>query len=659
MLLKIPIRHSIILDFKRITGKANQPPNHFFRSFLLVIGLLFFTSIAFAQAQDLLPSQELKKLSMEELMNIEVTSVSKRPEKLTEVASAIQIITQEDIRRSGATSLPEALRLAPNLQVAQFNSYGWIISARGFNSIFSNKLLVMIDGRTVYSPLFAGVSWDAQNVVLEDVDRIEVISGPGGTLWGANAVNGVINIITKNAAKTQGLYVSAAGGTYLRNLVEARYGGNIGSKLFYRVYAQHFDRDNTFLENGDKNADKWGLTQSGFRMDWNASGNNTVSVQGNFYGGKEKTVPSHSTIDGQNVLAEWKHTFSEKSDFILQAYFDRTWRRDIPSTFSDELETYDIDFQHHFLIGKRNDILWGAGYRFMRNNILNSTEFVGFLPNRRNMDLFSAFVQDEIMLVPDRFKFTIGTKLQHNIFSGLEIQPSARLAWTPDEKQTIWGAISRAVRAPSRIDVDYHIPTYPVGPNVPNVAGGPNFDSEKLVAYELGYRVQPTSKLSLSLAAFYNEYDDIYSVEVLPGTQTYQIQNGIKGHSFGAELSGTLQVAQRWRLRGGYTYFYKELKNKPGHSFDPSSLGNDPKNQGLLQSMLNLPANFQLDITSRYVTNHPKPYIAEYFTFDTRLAWLYKHWEFSVTGQNLWEDKHQEFGLEIPRSVYGKLSCRF
>ncbi|HYG38368.1 MAG TPA: TonB-dependent receptor [Cytophagales bacterium] len=592
---------------------------------------------------------------MEELMNIEVTSVSKRPEKLTEVASAIQIITQEDIRRSGATSLPEALRLAPNLQVAQLNSYAWIISARGFNALYSNKLLVMIDGRTVYSPLFAGVFWDAQSVVLEDVDRIEVISGPGGTLWGANAVNGVINIITKNASKTQGLYVSAAAGTYLKDMLEARYGGKIGSNFFYRVYAQHSDRNRTFLPDGEGNKDKWGLTQSGFQLEWNASDKNTVSVQGNFYGGKEKTTPMHTSLDGQNVLAQWNHDFSEKSKLIVQAYFDRTWRR-MPS-ISNELETYDLDIQHNFLIGERHNVLWGAEYRLRDDHTLNYTTSAGILPNRRKMDLFSGFVQDEITLMPDHFKFTLGTKFSHNIFTGFEIQPSARLAWTPNEKHTVWGAVSRAVRTPSRIDVDYYIPTNP-SPGSPQVAGGPNFDSEKLIAYELGYRLQPQTNISLALATFYNQYDDLYSVEALPGTKTYQIQNGTKGSSMGTELSGTYQVGKRWRLRGGYTYFYKKLEDKPGHTFDPTTLGFDAKNRFLLQSFLNLPWNFQCDITTRYTDNLSSK-APEYFTFDARLAWLFKHWEISVVGQNLWENRHLEYAFEIPRSVYGKISCRF
>lgn len=602
----------------------------------------------------------LKKLSVEELMNIEVTSVSKSPEKLAEVASAIQVITQEDIRRSGATCLPEALRLSPNLQVAQLHSFAWIISARGFNGVFSNKLLVMIDGRTVYSPLFAGVFWDAQSVLLEDVDRIEVISGPGGTLWGANAVNGVINIITKNAKDTKGLYATGAVGSFFRRFGALRYGGSIGSKFSYRLFAQHHDRDNTFINDSTENSDKWNYSQTGFAMNWNPSEKNAVTIQGNFYVGTEKTIPAKSTFDGQNALARWTHSFSDQSELIVQAYYDRTWRRDIPSTISDELDTYDVDVQHRFSLGKRNSILWGAGYRLMKDKSQNSTIYVGFLPMDRDMHLFSAFIQDEITLTPNRLKLTLGTKLLHNVFSNFEIQPSVRMAWTPTEQQTIWAAVSRAVRAPSRIDVDYYIPTYPVPPGTPNVAGGPNFVSEKVIAYELGYRTQPVLNLSLSLAVFYNRYDDIYTVEALSDNVTYQIQNGAQGNSRGVELSGVYRFSDKHLIRGGYTYFYKKLENKSGHLFDPSQLasqGHDAQDRLLLQSSNNLPLNFQLDVTARYVSELPD-FMPDYFTFDARLSYTYEQLEFSVVGQNLWEERHREYGQQIPRSIYAKITCR-
>ncbi|ELR72501.1 TonB-dependent receptor [Fulvivirga imtechensis AK7] len=624
--------------------------------FLIIFGLFLCVSKIRAQDMASLSPSELKKLSIEELMAIEVTSVSKHPEKLTEVASAIQVIRNKDIHRSTATSLPEALRLAPNLHVAQLNSYAWVISSRGFNTLYANKLLVMIDGRTVYTPLFAGVFWDAQNVLLEDVERIEVVSGPGGTLWGANAVNGVINVLTKSAGETQGLYASGSVGSMLRNNQEVRYGGQIGDNFCYRVYGKHFDLNHTVQADDQDVADKWGLYQGGFRIDWELSKTDNLTFQGDYYIGDEKTVPRQTDFDGQNVLGRWTHIFSDRSQLVAQAYFDRTWRR-MP-TISFALATYDIDIQHHFSVGERHRVMVGVGYRLMQDDTQNYTTAAGILPNERDMHLFNGFVQDEISIVPETFKITVGSKLSHNIFTDFEVQPSVRITWTPDKDHTVWGAVSRAVRTPSRIDVDYYIPTNPA-PGAPQVAGGPNFNSEKVIAYELGYRVRPAQAVSLSLATFYNVYDDIYSVEALPGTLTYQIQNGSEAQSEGVELSGNYQAASWWRLRGGYTYLKMDIRNKPGHDFDPTILANDAEHRFLVQSIIDLPWNLNFDLTARYTDKLPRV-VPDYFTFDARLAWSGENVELSIAGQNLWEDKHQEFGLiEIPRNIYGTLKCRF
>jgi len=610
----------------------------------------------------------LKTLTIEELMDIEVISVSKIPEKLSETASAIQVITQHDIRRSAASNVPEALRLVPNLQVNQLDSRHWIISARGFNSTFSNKLLVMIDGRTVYSPLFAGVFWDAQQVMLEDIDRIEVISGPGGTLWGANAVNGVINIITKTANETQGLYASAGGGSFLKRSVEMRYGGRVTPGFSYRIYAQHYDRGPTFLLNESSSEDNWRFSQTGFALDWAPAGNNTLTWNGNFQKGYEYDQERPSSVDGQNLMGKWKHRFSDRSNLIVQAYWDRSWRRDVRGTINDELGTYDIDIQHHFSPALRHNIIWGTGYRFMNDKTQNATSFVGFLPADRKMHLFSAFIQDEITLDPEVFKLTLGTKLQHNSFSGFEWQPSARAAYTPFRLHTLWAAVSRAIRAPSRIDVDYHIPAYPVPPTEPSVAGGPNFTSEKAVVYELGYRMQPSSDMSLSIAAFYSRYDDLHSVVASPGTLTNHIENGAAGYSRGFEFAGKYFLSAAWQLRGGYTHFYKKLHNKPWNTTDPatlSNLGSDAENLAVFQSILNLPGNFQLDLTARYTgslaATQFNTRVPSYFAVDTRIAWQKKKLEISASGQNLLKKRHLEVGngMVIPRSIYGKISWRY
>lgn len=638
--------------------KASYRVVIFSLSLSLYTGYSFLTPNLYAQVPTSgVTTSELKKLTIEQLMKVEVTSVSKRPEKLTEVASAIQVITNDDIYRSAATNIPEALKLAPNLQVSQLTSYAWIIGARGFNALFSNKFLVMIDGRTVYSPLFAGVFWDAQQMLLEDIGRIEVVSGPGGTMWGANAVNGVINIISKDSKETQGLYATAATGSFLKDHAAFRYGGTLGKDLTYRVYVQHFDRDNLVHPDGSDNADKWGLTQSGFRMDWNPSDENSFMFQGAFYNGREETNPSPATFDGQNIMARWNHTSSENSNLMLQFYFDRTWRRDPPSTISDELKTYDIDFNHRFLLGSHNTVLWGLGYRLMQDEAIHGTPFVGFLPPKRNLQLFSGFVQDEIGVIPEKVKLTLGAKLLHNDYTQFEWQPSMRVAWTPTDRHTVWGAVSRAVRTPSRIDADYYLPTYYVPPDQPSVQGGPSFESEKLVAYELGYRVRTASRFSASLALFYNRYDDVYSVEALPGTLTYQIQNGTLAEGRGAEVSGGVQMLQAWQVRGGYTYIKNELRNKPGHVYDFGPIANDAENQLFLQSKLDLTSYFQVDVTAKYVDRLRT--VADYFTFDVRAAALYKGLELSVVGQNLWDDLHPEFGpLQTPRSFYVRLTCR-
>ena len=638
------------------------------RSQSLVVALMiaaffptfFFNTAAVAQTKtDRLSTEQLKKMSLEELMGLEVTTVSRRPEKLTDVASAIQVITEEDIRRSAATNLPELLRLVTNLQVTQLNSSAHIISSRGFNAAFSNKLLVMIDGRTVYSPLFAGVFWDAQQVILEDIEQIEVVSGPGGTLWGANAVNGVINIITKNSKETQGLLASLSVGSYLRNSGTLRYGGKISPNLSYRIYAQHNTRDHTFLPDGMEASDKWRISNGGFRMDWTPSPKNDITLQGNSYRGKQETPQNPSFWDGQNILGRWTHALSQNSGLMIQAYFDRTWRRDIPSTIDNELFTYDLEIQHNFALGKSHRILWGGGYRSLDDHTFNSTEFIGILPNKRHMNLLSIFVQDEIMVHPEMV-VTLGTKIQHNDFTGIEIQPSSRLTWSPESTQTIWTAISRAVRTPSRIDVDYYLPTYPVPSNAPSVQGGPNFVSEKVMAYELGYRIQPDDNITLALATFFNSYDDLYSVDPLPGTLTYQIQNGVEGQSWGLEASGTWQLSQDWRMKGGYTYFDKDLQNKPESVYDVLALGNDAKHQGLLTSNMNLWGNLQLDLSMRYFGELPQPLIQEYVGFDARIAWILEESvELSVVGQNLGRKKHIEILNQIPRSLYAKVTCRF
>src|SRR2546422_1294895 len=504
-------------------------------SALVIVGLVCFGRSALAQQPDSLGA--LKRLSIDQLMNIEVTSVSRRAERLSHAASAIQVITQEDIRRSGASSLPEALRLATNLQVAQVDSRQWAISARGFNSPAANKLLVLIDGRTVYTPLYSGVFWDVQDVDLADIDRIEVISGPGPTLWGANAVNGVINVITRNSGDTQGLLVSGGGGTELRGFGNARYGGALTPTVHYRVYGNGFARQPTLLPSSLDAADDWHALQGGFRVDWDASPTNGVSVHGDLYDGRiSQPSASDIAVSGHNLAARWSHTISATSDLRAELYYDRT-HRDIPGTFGEDLATYDVDIQHRTELGQRHDLVWGLGYRLINDRVVNSAA-LEFLPPHVARQWFTAFVQDEIALVPDRLHVALGTKLEHNDYTGFEIQPSGRANWRLSPSGTLWAAVSRALRTPSRIDRELFVRV----PPATFLAGGPGFDSEEELAYELGYRHQQGS-LALSVATFYSRYHGLRSVEQVhpPAADTLVIANGQDGESRSEEHTSELQ----------------------------------------------------------------------------------------------------------------------
>lgn len=631
---------------------------------MIVFGLAAFAGRAAGQAEAPPSPSALKKLSVDELMDIEVTSVSKRPEKLSETASAIQVITGDDIRRSGATSIPEALRLASNLEVAQIDSRQWAITARGFNNVFANKMLVLIDGRTVYTPLFAGVYWDVQDTLLEDLDRIEVISGPGATLWGSNAVNGVINIATKSAKDTQGGLLSVGGGTQLNDFAKARYGGELAPNVYYRVYESYFDRGNSVKPNGDGVNDAWRMGQGGFRIDSYATTDTQLTLQGDIYDGAiTRAGPDDIRVTGGNLLGRWSRTLAENSDIKLQVYYDRTYRF-IPASFTQTLNTYDIDFQHHFPLGNAHDIVWGVGFRVVGDDVIN-TPANAFLPPDVTQKWFSAFAQDEITLFEDRLHLTLGTKLEHNHYTGFELQPSARAAWMLDKDQTVWAAASRAVRTPSRVDVDLYSPAAP--PYL--IAGGPNVVSEKLIAYELGYRAQVNPRLALSLSTFYNNYDDLRSLQPLhpPKAFPVDLSSGLQGRSTGAELTMEWQAAPAWLLRAGYTELRVSSEPKPETSDRNAgaSIARDPNRQFSVRSQFDLSAKWELDADLRYVGPIRNQEVSGYAEMDLHLGWRpAPAWEFSLVGQNLLHSHHAEFNppgsrQEIPRSVYEKTSWHF
>jgi iron complex outermembrane receptor protein len=636
----------------------------------LLITLFFINTAIESLAQDIEDTQPtaslaLKKLSIEELMNVEITSVSKRPEKLTEAGSAIQVITQDDIRRSGASNVPEALRLATNLQVAQVNSSQWAISARGFNNVLANKLLVMIDGRTVYTPLYAGVFWDVQNVLLHDIERIEVISGPGGTLWGANAVNGVINIITKNAQHSQGLLIEAGAGTELQGYGGIRYGGKLSKDLYYRIYGTAFKRGSTLnLEGADAN-DEWTMAQGGFQFDWE-NARNQLSFQTNIYDGRPN--PDGTTdvkARGHNAVGRWTHTLSENSDFKIQLYYDHTWR-DFQNGFAEKLNTYDLDAQHRFRLGKHQEIVWGLGYRLMYHDVDN-LELFRFEPAQENLHVTNLFLQDKITLVREHLDLTLGSKVEHNSYTGFQFQPSARLSLTFLKNHTLWGAVSRAVRNPSRIDRDFSLYATP---DLAVILSTDSFKSEEVLAYEFGWRMLSKSKFTLSAATFYNFYKNLRSAEPGPPPLNLPITfaNGVDGDTYGVEFSGTYQPLHWWQLRGGYTFLRKELSVKPtSRDLNGGRVeSNDPAHQFLIQSMIDLTNKINVGFVMRYVDTLPEPRVPGYWGMDAKVSWKPNNRiEFNVIGQNLLDNQHLEFipsspsPRNIEHSVYGKVVCYF
>jgi len=655
----------------------------------VVIGLLaipVFCPMNTAHAADALADSSdhaLADLSLEELMNINVTSVAKRPEKLLDAPAAVQVVTSDEIHLSGVSSIPQALELAGNLDVAQKNSHDWIISARGFSSDVANKLLVLMDGRTLYTPLFSGVFWDRQDYLLDDIDRIEAVAGPGGTLWGANAVNGVINITSKSAKNTQGTYMEAGGGTNPKDFVGARYGGTLAPDVYFRVYGKYGEHDSDVLTNGTRANDAWSMGQGGFRIDAQPGSEDSFTFQGDYYQNREGVITGgNSTTSGGNVLGRWTRTMSEKSDMSLQVYYDRTDLVDpIPGqafapagVLKDSLDTIDVDFQDHFQLGNRNRVIWGLGYRFT-HDVVENAPALAFFPPTLDQNLFSVFVQDELSL-RDNLVLTLGTKVEHNDYTGFEVEPSARLQWSLTNQQTLWAAVSRAVRAPSRIDHDLSepAPAYVIV----ILKGSQNFESETLLAYELGYRAQLTSSVNGSLSLFYNDYDHLRSTSLSPLDifhlpLPFFFQNNLEGHTDGFELSASVQVRDGWRLRGSYRLLAEDIRVKPGQMDLNNALNetNDPKNQFSVHSSIDFTHDVNFDTGLRWegtrkINNSGVPAtVPSYFEMDARLGWsISGPLEFSIVGENLLHAHHPEYGdpgptrVEINRTVYGKIVWR-
>lgn len=626
-------------------------------------------------------------MSLADLMKVEVTTVSRMPEPTGGVTAAVFVITQDDIRRSGATSVPEVLRLAPGVEVARINAGVWSIGIRGFADRLARSMLVLIDGRAVYSPLFAGTYWETQETLLSDIDRIEVIRGPGGTLWGANAVNGIINIITKPAADTQGLSLLAGSGSQERLLAGARYGGTRGA-VNYRAYGRVADRAPEFHGNGD-DFDSWRSGQAGFRADWALGGDRAATVQGDVYTarlGERPTLALYASpyaqtseikapLSGGNLLARLGGPTTHNGDYQLQLYYDRTNRHEMP--VSEARDTLDVDFQHALRQGNRNALNWGLGYRVTTGRI-TAIEPTFFTPNNRTDTLVSAFLQDELTLVPDRWRLTAGTKLEHNAYTGAELQPTIRLRWTPNDRNTVWAAGTRAVRTPSRVETDYSTTSFigltgtPAIPTFVRLQPDPAFVSEKLTSYELGYRARPATTAYLTVSGFYNRYNDLLSTDALPSFVEADrliipvtFANGVHGRSHGLEATADVRVRPWWRITANYSYLTVDAAKDPG-GLDVSQVrnyeGTVAHHQFQLTSSTDIRGGWSLDGVVRRVSAIAVGTIPAYTTANVRLARQMGHGlEFALVGQDLLQRQHIEWpssggAIAIRRSAYVRLS---
>lgn len=676
-----------------LTGTRFQA-GFFHGSIVLLLGLWFCAYPSFGEvvASADKPGKDLAEMSLEDLMQVQVTSVSKKQERGWDAAAAITVVTGDDIRRSGATSLAEALRLVPGLDVAKLDANKWAISVRGLNDRFANKLLVLIDGRTVYTPLFAGVFWEAQDVLLEDVDRIEVIRGPGGTMWGANAVNGVINVITKKAGETQGGVAVAGSGTEERGFGGFRYGGKLSDRSQYRLYLKYFDRDAGTLKSSEPGEDGWHVGQLGFRSDTAFSDDDTLTVQGDFYYGDSGSIfvlPSlwppfkyeqagGCLYSGENILARWEHRSSESSTTQLQVYYDQTRRRDMLSGHRND--TWDMDLQQRIELSDRHSVVWGVGWRFLRH-VSQPTWYISLEPSTCDNWIASTFVQDEISLADNRLRLTIGSKFEYNDYSEFEAQPNVRLAWLPNEKHTVWAAVSRAVRTPSRSERDVRLNAIGAPFLLGSNFGNPDLKTEELLAYEIGYRVNPLKHITFDLTAFYNQYDKLRTIELsTPFLELLPLPphlvlpfigaNNMEAESYGAELAVEWQPVSSCRVRAWYSRLMIRtgLHAKGLDIVSETGADSAPQSQFGLRISADLRKDLELDAVLRYVDAIPSLHVDAYPSLDLRLGWHPNDaLEIAVVGQSLLRNQHGEFtpslvttvSAEVDRGVYGEITWRF
>jgi iron complex outermembrane receptor protein len=646
---------------------------------------------------------DLTELSLEQLLDTEVTSVAKLPHSLAHSPAAVFVVTQNDIRRLGATSIPEALRFVPGLHVERIDRNKWAISTRGFNGQwFANKMLVLIDGRTVYNPGFSGVWWDVQDTMMEDIERIEVIRGPGASLWGANAVNGVINVITQSARQTQGNLLSAAMGTQDHGMAAFRHGGSLGEDAHYRVFGKYFDRDDYVDENGHSAGDTWRAGRGGFRVDGIAGGNDTYTVQGDIYrndsGSAPTTLLDMSTLSqfrahsglrshGANVLGRWTHSFGDESAISVQTYWDRAERIVPLNDFHEIAQTFDIEFQHSLPRNDAHQWLWGAGYRLVDRDEENSAK-VAYFPEDDADHWFNLFVQDEIAVIPDNLSLTLGSKFEHKSRVGFLLEPNARLLWTPDSRNSIWLSVARAMRTPSWGEQAGRFSGFIFLPGPPlttfGFRGNHAVPAEELVAYELGWRAQPRTDLFLDLALFYNVYDRLGNVpppgegdcalRTLNGTPFIEClapqKNQIKGESYGLEAVVDWRPVRGWRGQLGYTLMKVDVRATGSPKDDRTvaeTEGSDPRHQLFARSSLDLTDALRFDLMYRYVDELPFTDVNAHSTLDARLAWdVDRDVEISLQGRNLIQARHFESGgqpsitaTQMERDVLAAIRWKF
>jgi iron complex outermembrane recepter protein len=630
--------------------------------------------------------EDVTELDLDDLIQVRVTGAGRKEQRLSDVPAAIYILRGEDLRRMGTTTLAEALRAVPGVHVGRTKASSWAVCPRGFSDVLSNKLLVLVDGRSVYSPLHSGVYWDVQDTYLEDVERIEVIRGPGGSLWGANAVNGIVNVITKPGTATDGFVVTAGGGTEERAFGTARYGFKAAEDLYVRVYSKYFQVDDARdgVDPRHRAYDGWSMARGGFRADWRAGEEDRLSFMADYYDGQVKehvviplltapfseTIRKRGDVRGADAVFRWEHTSSPSSGFIVQSYYDYTRRNH--AVFTDVLHTADVDFQHRFSPMDGQDVLWGVGYRIYRS-VMEGTLVLETRPKGHTDDVVSAFIQDELTLIPKHLRLTVGSKFEHNDYSGFEYQPSGRFAWSPEESHLLWGAVSRAVRTPSIIDADGRITPLEFGGAPPialSIVGNDEFRSEHLLAYEAGYRVRPVDPLSLDLAVFYNRYDRVRSgtvgtlfVDTQPPPTHFvvpvDLKNAQQGQTRGVELAASFQAAPWWLLQVNYTYLHLNMNASDVNH-------RSPHHQVWARSAMDLPGNLTLDVTGRFVDKLPEFDVPSYVEVDVRLAWRdeSRRIEAAVVGQNLVHATHPEFEAaskrsEFQRGAYASLTVRF